>query len=60
MRIYKCDRCDKTIKNPRKIAIKGEQIDPVMIMAQSADLCDKCYESIYDIMDDFFSHKEKA
>lgn len=60
MKYYKCDRCGKVINKPVKFNIKGQQEDPVMIMAQQADLCDKCYESIYDIMDDFFTYKESV
>lgn len=60
MRVIKCDKCGKTISKPLKLQIKGEQTDPVLMMAQSAELCQKCYESIYDLMDDFFTYKERA
>lgn len=57
MKIYKCDKCESQIRNPKKIMIEGNQKDPVIMMLQKIDLCEKCYEQIYDIMDDFVTHK---
>lgn len=60
MRIIKCDRCLKTIRKPKKLPFVGVQTDPVLMMAQKTELCEKCYEEIYDLMDVFFTYKERA
>lgn len=46
-------------QEPSKDCYPGTSDGSCLMMAQQAELCDKCYESIYDIMDDFFTHKEK-
>ena len=57
MKIYKCDKCGRQIKKPKKVSILGEQKDPVIMMLQNMDLCDKCYEQIYETIDDYVTYK---
>lgn len=57
MKTYLCDKCGKMIRKPKRILIEGQQKEPVLITLQKMDLCDKCHESIYAILDDFVTFK---
>lgn len=57
MKLYKCDKCGKIIRDPSRLQIEGKQNDPVMIVLQKMDMCKMCYEGIYSLLDDYVSHK---
>lgn len=57
MKIYKCDKCNRQVRKPSRIQIKGEQSDAVIMMLQKIDLCEQCYKQIYGMIDDFVTYK---